>query len=263
MMVFAKKSLGQNFLQDQEVIHRIVDAVNLVPDDLVIEIGPGRGALTEVLIEKAGLVVGVEFDREMAAVLKQQFKTPKFVLENDDALKIDLAELAKQHSPGVKAKVVGNLPYNISTQILQRLIQVRESFSTAVFMFQKEVVDRLTAKPGNKERGYLTVLAERAFQADHLFDVPPQAFKPVPKVWSSVVRLTPTERNKDEELTLAAIASAAFQQKRKTIENNLKSYNPESRQALMLANIDPGRRAETLDRDEWDQLIHAFAEMEH
>jgi 16S rRNA (adenine1518-N6/adenine1519-N6)-dimethyltransferase len=262
-MVFAKKSLGQNFLQDAEIIHRIVSALNLSTDDLVIEIGPGRGALTEILIEKARLVIGVEFDREMAAVLRQHFKTQKFVLENADALKIDLRELARNHSPDAKAKLVGNLPYNISTQILQRLIQVRDQFSSAVFMFQREVVDRLTAKPGNKERGYLTVLAERAFDIEFLFDVPPHAFKPVPKVWSSVVRLTPIERNEDQELSLAAIASAAFMQKRKTIENNLKSYNPASRQALVLANIDPGRRAETLSRDEWNDLVHAFAEMEH
>lgn len=250
----AKKSLGQNFLRDQSVVERIVGALNLSKDDIVIEIGPGQGSLTEVLVEKAGRVVAIEFDRDLMSPLRVQFhSSDNFELVNADALSFDFTEY---FSDGKKLKLVANLPYNISTPILQRLIEQRHVFSSIVLMFQREVVERITAKPGNKERGFLSVLVEDAFETENLFDVPPQAFQPVPKVWSSVVRLTP----KASDIGVASdefrkLLSSAFAQKRKTILNNLRTKYAQADIILQSADIDSSRRAETLTREEWRTLL--------
>lgn len=186
-----RKSLGQNFLRDEAVISRIIDAISLAEDDTVVEIGPGTGALTYRLAEEAGKVIAIEFDRDLIPQLTSQFERfDNFTLVHDDALTVDLNDILKNRPEG-KAKLVANLPYNISTPILQRLIDHRSLFSTLVLMFQREVVERITATPGGKERGFLSVLVESAFQTEYLFDVPPSSFYPVPKVWSAVVRLTP------------------------------------------------------------------------
>ena len=245
----AKKSLGQNFLQDAPVIERIVNALHLAPDDTVIEIGPGRGALTETLLTRADKVIAIEFDLDMIAFLRQRFGASGLELVEGDVLDIGLGELVSE-----TAKLVGNLPYNISTPILQRLIECRESFSTIVLMFQREVVDRITATPGGRDRGFLSVLVEDAFVAERLFDVPPTAFQPAPKVWSSVVRLTPRFSRARNAKVFRGVVSASFAQKRKTILNNLKNVFPDAAATLHVANIDTGRRAETLTLDEWLRL---------
>ena len=189
-MPYAKRSLGQNFLTDRSYIRRIVDAAQLSAEDTVIEIGPGRGALTRLLVEEAGRVVAVELDAGLVSMLEKEFKGhDNFDAIQADILKVDLREFASNK----QLKLVANLPYNISTAVLQRLIEQRQVFSDMVLMFQREVVNRIVAEAGNSERGYLSVLVEAFLKVEKLFDVPPSAFKPAPKVWSSVVRITTKE----------------------------------------------------------------------
>jgi 16S rRNA (adenine1518-N6/adenine1519-N6)-dimethyltransferase len=180
-------------------------------------------------------------------------------LVNDDALTVEFDELLKGKAVAGKAKLVANLPYNISTPILQRLIEHRALFSEIVLMFQREVVERITAKPGGKERGFLSVLVESAFETEYLFDVPPAAFYPVPKVWSAVVRLTPKEMQVEDEKAFRKLVSAAFVQKRKTILNNLRHNYERAEDLLQEAGIDVKRRAETLTLDEWIRLANLIA----
>ncbi len=265
---FAKKSLGQNFLVDQNIINKIIFTLNPNKDETIIEIGAGRGALTEKLVERAGKVIAVEIDRDLIPILRDEFKdADNFQLIEQNALEINFQNLLALLSPAHKTKIVANLPYYISTAILQHLIQSRHSFSEMVLMLQKEVVERITAEAGNKERGYLTVLIEAYFQTEKLFDVPPNAFRPVPKVTSSVMRLITKEfiENKliDEKL-FREIVSLGFMQKRKTILNNLKNATGDLQiiiekfssleELLKKAGIEPKRRAETLLLDEWIEL---------
>jgi len=249
-----KKSLGQNFLNDPAIIDRIINSLELASDDTVVEIGPGQGALTGQLIEHAGPVIAIEFDRDFVDPLKKAFgRSGNFSLISGDALSIDFEEILAGTTPA-NTKLAANLPYNISTPILQRLIEYRHLFSSLVLMFQKEVVERITAKPGNSDRGFLSVLVENAFETENLFDVPPTAFRPVPKVWSAVVRLTPKKSVIMDEALFRELLSQAFGQKRKTILNNLKGTVENAAQILTDASIDPGRRAETLTLDEWVRL---------
>ena len=249
---FAKKELGQNFLADQGVIDRIVRALDPTTDDLVLEIGPGRGALTAELLKHAGRVYALEFDEALAPLLNERFSAePNFRLIGDDALSFDFRSIETR---GKKLRLVANLPYNISTAILQRLFDYPDVLSDCVLMFQREVVDRITAAPATKERGFLTVLTEAHFAVERLFDVPPGAFRPVPKVWSSVVRLLPKPCDLADDLKFRELVSTAFSQKRKTILNNLKYKYPDARSMLSQAGIDPERRAETLTLDEWVRL---------
>jgi len=244
---FAKKSLGQNFLTDPGIIRQIVDAIDLSPNDSVIEIGPGRGALTDCLIEKAANVIAIELDRELVPQLRDRYNDHEnFSVLEADALEIDLVELVKDD----KVKLVANLPYYISTAILQRLAEQRHYLSSLVLMFQREVVDRITARPGDSERGFLTVIVEAAFSTEKLFDVPPCAFEPQPKVWSSVVRMTPTNRKSPHE-GFRGLLSTGFAMKRKTIANNLKTAYPNYAAALETAGIAPKSRAETLTLEQW------------
>jgi 16S rRNA (adenine1518-N6/adenine1519-N6)-dimethyltransferase len=234
--------------------------------EVVIEIGAGRGALTEKLVASGATVIAVELDRDLIPLLKEKFaESENFSLVQQDALKIDFRELiekSKTEDQRPKTKLVANLPYYISTAILQKLIEQRENFSEMILMFQREVVERITAEPGNKERGFLTVLVEAYLKAEKLFDVPPRAFRPAPKVWSAVTRLTPKETPEIEnEKLFRELASAGFAQRRKTILNNLKNA-PEglkkkigdAERLLEIGEIDAKRRAETLTVDEWKRI---------
>lgn len=258
----AKKSLGQNFLRNDDVIRRIVEGLDLSDRDTVIEIGPGRGALTEKLLETGAKVIAIEIDREFVPALRVQFHfQPNFSVIEADVLDVDFAKV----SPPADAsrsdlKLVGNLPYNISTPILQRLIEQRHLFSTLVLMFQREVVERITAPPGGKERGFLSVLVENAFTSEHLFDVDPQAFQPVPKVWSAVVRLTPKAAGIGDEPEFRRLVSLSFAQKRKTILNNLKPVLENAPRFLAESGIGGTRRAETLTLEEWKALHASIAD---
>ena len=170
-IAFPKKSLGQNFLRDETIVNRIVDALELRKDETVIEIGPGRGALTERLLTDAGRIAAIEFDRDLISPLRERFDSfDNFELINDDALNIDFADILMTDADNGKTKLVANLPYNISTPILQRLIDRRELFSKIVLMFQREVAERIVAAPGGRKRGFLSVMVENAFETEYLFD---------------------------------------------------------------------------------------------
>jgi 16S rRNA (adenine1518-N6/adenine1519-N6)-dimethyltransferase len=253
---FAKRSLGQNFLVDQNYVKRIVTALNIAPNETVIEIGPGRGALTRELLPLTERVIAIELDADMIALLLETFPGDNnLTLLQQDVLKVDFAGLTENaRSRGKPVKLVANLPYYISTAILQRLIDQRLVFSEMVLMFQREVAERIMALPGNAERGYLTVLVQAYFHLERLFDVPPAAFKPVPKVWSSVIKLRPKPGGEVPD-RFAVVVSTAFSQKRKTILNNLKSTYPNAKEALEATGIEVGRRAETITIEEWILLV--------
>ena len=254
---FAKKSLGQNFLVDRNIVEKIVAGVDPRSDDRVLEIGPGRGALTELLLDGAGIVYAIEFDRALVPFLADKFRDrSNFTLIEDDALSFDFGKLA---DPDSRLRLVANLPYNISTAILQRLFDYAGLFSDCVLMFQREVAERIMAPPGTKDRGYLSVMTELYFESDKLFDVPPDAFRPVPKVWSSVIRLTPRQQPHRPNDRFERVVAAAFAQKRKTIGNNLKRDFPDHLDALSAATIDPMRRAESLTLEEWLRLSEAVS----
>ena len=260
---FAKRSLGQNFLTDPNVIRKIIEAVRPSSSDAIIEIGPGRGALTERLVESGASVAAIELDRVLAKDLSERFadKANVRVIE-ENILTADFADSAfwpPAHAAGSEMKLVANLPYYISTAILQRLSEQRYLFSELVLMFQREVVERITAQPGNSERGYLTVIVEAGFHIEKLFDVPPTAFQPVPKVWSSVARFIPKPHASFDESAFRITVSTAFGQKRKTILNNLKGSFTEAEQSLKAAGIDAKRRAESLTLDEWVMLTERIS----
>jgi len=247
----AKKSLGQNFLTDDAVIGRIVEALGDIEGKTVIEIGPGRGALTRPIIEKGAELTVVELDDALAQRLSTEYKeTPNFRCLNKNILDLDISAIASSD-----ALIVGNLPYYISTAIIRHLITHRSFFSRLVLMLQREVAERITAKPGDSERGFLTVLVEQYLSVEKEFDVSPTAFTPRPKVWSSIVSLEPRVESIADDSDFERLISASFVQKRKTILNNLKSFDSSAPDLLRLAGIDPTRRAETLDRDEWIRLF--------
>ncbi|HXG83698.1 MAG TPA: 16S rRNA (adenine(1518)-N(6)/adenine(1519)-N(6))-dimethyltransferase RsmA [Pyrinomonadaceae bacterium] len=266
---FAKKSFGQNFLVDENYIVKIIFALNPQKGETIVEIGAGRGALTEKLIDSGANVVAVELERNMISVLRGRFaRNENFRLIEADALKVDFEKVVENPKSEIRnpksVKLVANLPYNISTAILQKLIEQRACFSEMVLMFQREVVERITARAGNSERGFLSVLVQAYLETDKLFDVPSAAFLPAPKVNSAVARLTPKPNPAiaDENL-FREIISAAFAQKRKTILNNLKNAAPllrekfgDAKRLLENCRIAPERRAETLSIEEWRCLCN-------
>jgi 16S rRNA (adenine1518-N6/adenine1519-N6)-dimethyltransferase len=263
--LYAKRSFGQNFLVDRRYIDKIVTALELGPDDQVIEIGAGRGALTEQLVAKAGHTFAIELDRDLIPLLRDKFSGRRnFTLIETNVLDFDFLDFGSK-APR-KFILVANLPYYISTAVLQHLVAGRSAFSQMVLMFQREVVDRILAKPGDAERGFLTVLVEAFLTVERLFDVPPTAFRPAPKVWSSVIRLRPRPKQlimKGSEQKFHDLISIAFRHKRKTILNNFRSAPDQivSRGAgrlLSESRIDPSRRAESLSIDEWVRLLDAF-----
>jgi 16S rRNA (adenine1518-N6/adenine1519-N6)-dimethyltransferase len=271
---FAKKSFGQNFLIDENYISKIVSALKPQTGETIIEIGAGRGALTKNLIKSGASIVAIELDRDLIPILEDEFgQNENFALAAEDALRVDFKKLSERFNSQSKIqnsksiKLVANLPYNISTAILQRLIEQRDVFSEMILMFQLEVVERITAEAGTSERGFLSVLVQAYLDAEKLFDVPPDAFRPAPKVWSSVVRLKPKKAVDIENVELfREIISAGFAQRRKTILNNLKNAPENLRKkydsaesVLETARIDAKRRAETLTVDEWKQILEAVS----
>ena len=260
------KRLGQHFLKDPRTVHRIVEALNPQQDETIVEIGPGTGALTAALLERAGRVVAVEFDQKLEPLLHERFADhPGFKLVMGDALTTDFCAEIK---PAPRARLAANLPYNISTAILQRLIAQRECLTEMVVMLQREVVERVLAPAGSSERGYLSVLVEAYAETEKLFDVAPGAFRPPPKVWSSVMRLVFKPQVIANEELFWETVSAGFAQKRKTILNNLRhasgrlqdvlQRNGGASIVLCKAEVELQRRAETLTIEEWSRIVAAM-----
>lgn len=256
----ARKRFGQNFLVDENIIERIVRAVAPKESDHLVEIGPGQGAITELLLQRCPSLTAVELDRDLIPMLEFKFREyPQFSIIEKDALKFDFGAFAGDRP----LRIVGNLPYNISTPLLFHLLGFRGKVQDMHFMLQKEVVDRLGAAPGQKSYGRLSVMVQYHCRVQGLFPVPPQSFRPAPKVESAIVRLiphaAPPHPAEDEQL-LERIVNVAFQQRRKTLRNALKPLFPELDADKL--PLDAGRRPETLSVQEFVQLANHLASEE-
>lgn len=241
----ARKRFGQNFLHDRGIIQGIVRAVSPRAGQRLLEIGPGQGAITAQLLASDCELHVIELDRDLIPILEEKFSSHEnFHLHAGDALKFDIAGLAGD----ADLRVVGNLPYNISTPLIFHLLGAQHRIRDMHFMLQKEVVDRLAAGPGTKAYGRLGIMAQYYCEVEALFDVPPEAFSPRPKVMSSIVRLTPHANlpcPADDVDTLQRVLREAFNMRRKTLRNNLK--NSISDDQLETLGIDPGVRPERLE----------------
>jgi len=255
-----RKRFGQNFLESEAVIQRLVGSIGPKADDHLVEIGPGLGALTEPLLRALNQLDVVELDRDLADSLAQRLGRPANLnIHQADALKFDFKALANERGQGSTLRIVGNLPYNISTPLLFHLLDQSASVQDMHFMLQKEVVDRLTAEPGSKSYGRLTVMAQYRAECMALFIVPPSAFRPSPKVDSAIIRIVPKQLTESELAilpTLQDVVRKAFSQRRKTLRNTLKGmFSPDQFEQL---SIDPGRRAETLSIEEFKSMALAL-----
>jgi 16S rRNA (adenine1518-N6/adenine1519-N6)-dimethyltransferase len=251
----ARRRLGQHFLADRGAVRTIVAALRPSPEEPVLEIGPGRGALTGDLVGAAGRIAAVELDPRLAAGLRARFRDACLVLFERDVLELDLLEVAPAlgFPRTTPLAVVGNLPYGISKPVAAKLVAERETVSRAVLMFQREVASRLVAAPGTKDYGPLTVLVGRAYRVEALFHLRPSSFRPRPRVDSTVTRwerLPAAELSPAIEPALRATLSACFAHRRQTILNNLRAALPggaeEARALLERAALDPGLRAEAV-----------------
>ena len=251
----ARKRFGQNFLTDPHVVAGIVAAINPQQDDHIVEIGPGLGVLTESLLPSVTSLDAIELDRDIIPKLTEHCRgRGQLQIHEADALKFDFASLAEDGRP---LRIVGNLPYNISTPLMFRLLSLRQLIQDMHFMLQKEVVDRLAATPGGKDYGRLSVMMQYHCRVEALMDVPPESFSPAPKVDSAVVRLVPYREppvSVDDVDVLEKLVTQAFSQRRKTLRNTLKPMlSAEQMEAL---GIDPQRRAETLSLAEFASLAN-------
>ncbi len=259
----ARKRFGQNFLQDPNIIHSIIQSLNPQKEDRVIEIGPGLGALTRPLLESLNTLTVIELDRDLVKRLHEWYKecsdSPLNIIEAD-ALSVNFTTLAgRAHLAPPPIRIIGNLPYNISTPILFHLLEHRAVISDMHFMLQKEVVDRMAARPGCKQYGRLSVMLQYCCEVTHMFDVPPHAFSPPPKVNSGIVRLIPYSTlphtaKAPEQLNL--IVTTAFNQRRKVIRNSLSKIASEAQ--ISAAGIDPNARPEALSVHDFVQLSNAL-----
>jgi 16S rRNA (adenine1518-N6/adenine1519-N6)-dimethyltransferase len=259
-----RKSLGQHFLTDKRILNRIADALHLQGGETVVEIGPGRGALTDILAERAGRLIAVEVDRALAALLRERYaRRGNVLIAEADVLEVSLGELAA--GPYV---LVGNVPYYITTPILFHALQPPRA-ERAVYLVQREVAERLSARPGTKEYGALTVNVAAVARADTLFNVPAGAFSPPPKVESAVVRITPLATplvSPAEERPLRLLVQGAFGMRRKQMRRvirTLRSLDAEAADAMLLAaGIAPEARPETLSAEQFVKLLRGEARRE-
>ena len=254
----ARKRFGQNFLHDAGVIHRILRAIHARPGEHLVEIGPGQGALTEGLIDSGAKLDVIELDQDLVPLLKLRFGlNPQFSLHQGDAMKFDFASLVHDDK---KLRVVGNLPYNISTPLIFHLLEHAACIGDMHFMLQKEVVERLAAEPGSGDWGRLSIMVQYHCRVEHLFNVGPGAFNPPPKVDSAIVRLVPhatlPHPAKDHRL-LERVVREAFNQRRKTLRNTLKQLLPVA--AIEAAGVDGSLRPEQLDLAAFVRLADQLA----
>lgn len=261
------KTLGQNFLADKNTLDKIIENSDIGPRDLVIEIGPGLGVLTEEICQRAGMVIAVEIDKKLIPILKDNLKTYNNLrIINEDVLKTDLRQLIKDTEgtmalPVEKVKLVANLPYYITSPIIMKLLEEKLPLDTITVMVQKEVGERLVAKPSSKEYGAITLAVEYYAKAQIIMKVSKEVFIPKPKVDSVVVRLDIREEpyeTKDEKLLLALI-KRSFMMRRKTLLNNLTGFlgfdKMEMGEILQKAGIDGERRGEALSLKEFNQIV--------
>jgi len=254
----ARKRFGQNFLHDPAIIQRIVQVINPQPGERLVEIGPGKGAITFPLLAACKRLEVIELDRDLVRPLAE--KAPEFgelVIHQQDALRFDFSALAA----GERLRTVGNLPYNISTPLLFHLIAQSDSIQDMHFMLQKEVVNRMAATPGSRDYGRLSVMIQYRCKVEPLFHVGPGAFQPAPRVDSAFVRLTPWPQPrvavKDTEC-LAALVRQAFSQRRKTLRNTLKGLLSE--QAIQATGTDPSARPESISLEQFAALANQLAD---
>ena len=240
-----RKRFGQHFLHDKGIIARIIDSVAPAPGQRVVEVGPGRGALTWGLLARARRLDTIEIDRDLAADLRADPRAAQgLTVHVDNVLDTDFSRL---RADGPALRIVGNLPYNISTPLLFRLVQERAAIADMHFMLQKEVVDRMAAGPGGREYGRLTVMLAAYAEVEALFDVGPGAFQPPPRVWSAVVRLRTSHAPRFEigsDAMLRSVVSSAFSHRRKTLRNGLKGLL--TSEDIEACGVDPNLRPETL-----------------
>ena len=249
----ARKRFGQNFLQDTRIITDIVNAVRPQPDDIVIEIGPGLAAITEPLARQLNQLHVCEIDRDIIAHLKKQPFASKLVIHEGDVLNFDFRRIAG------RKKIVGNLPYNISTPLLFKLAEVADEVIDMHFMLQKEVVERMVATPKTNDYGRLSVMLQYFFDMESLIDVPPESFIPAPKVDSAVVRMIPVAGRigiAQDFAHFADLVRLAFHQRRKTLRNNLKGVA--SDEDLQAVSILPTQRAEEVAAEGYVALSNAL-----
>lgn len=251
-----RKRFGQHFLCDQYVIDRIVSAIDPRPGQRLVEIGPGEGVLTAPILARAGSLDVVELDRDLAATLARRLGEPKGLsIHQADALKFDFSQLATDGP----IRVIGNLPYNISTPLIFHLLEQAGVISDMLFMLQKEVVDRLVAGPGSSAYGRLSVMASHYCDMDWLFDVPPESFNPPPKVDSAIIRLRPKLLAADDQALLPVLdrlVRTSFGQRRKTLRKSLKGLVDDA--GFESAGIDPMARPETLSLAQFRALARGL-----
>jgi len=251
--LIARKRFGQHFLDSTQVITDTISAINPGPSDHVVEIGPGRGALTEALYGRSKQLTLIEIDRDLVPGLRQRF--PGAALHNQDVLEMDFASLGPK-----PLRVVGNLPYNISTPLLMHLMAFESGITDMHFMLQKEVAERITAVPGNKAWGRLSVLLQYYCKTEWLFDVAPECFRPPPAVWSAVIRLQPRHLDKAavDLVALDQVLKAIFGQRRKQLGNTLKTLLPLETWHARGVTIDFTARAESVTLPTFVALANAL-----
>jgi len=246
----ARKRFGQHFLADPGVVDAIIRAVHPTKEDVIVEIGPGQGAITDALARNAGHLHAIELDRDLVAQLRRQYDgNPNVTVHEADALQFDFSSL------GDRIRVVGNLPYNISTPLLFHLLKFRSQILDMHFMLQKEVVARMAAGPGSKAYGRLGIMLGCHLNIESLFDVPPEAFDPPPEVTSAVVRLDPLPPGTfdiHDEARLSTLVTTAFMQRRKTLRNSLKKLV--DRPDFEALGIDAGQRPEQVSISDYIRL---------
>lgn len=252
-----RKRFGQHFLTDEIVLQNIIDVMAIQPNDHIVEIGPGQGALTQYLCEMVPHLNVIELDRDLVTFLQKKYSSEQLTIHSADALQFSFTPLSKQQHD---LRVVGNLPYNISTPLLFKLFSEIHCIQDMYFMLQKEVVLRLTAQPGNKQYGRLSIMAQYFCETEYLFTVPPEAFSPPPKVESAVIRLIPKKQHVLSEKEFSAferIVKSAFQYRRKTIRKALAGLVPAS--IFETLDIPANARAEVLSISDFIRISQTIS----